>query len=256
MMMMVRQEAETDYKLFLYDEIKAKDWEGWEMKDAETSARKMQEALDGIPDGSDIELHVNSTGGDAYQGVAIYNALEKKDATITAYVDGIACSAATLPLMAAEKVIMGIGTNILVHNMWTIAWGNAEDLRKAADDLDKMMQSNRKIYLKKCNLTEEELIDLMAKEEFLTPEEAVEMGFADEIAGDGEEDPDDNKGGAGEEDQKGEEEPEDPEDGKEPEEPEAPDDEDDPEKKDDEEEPEESVRISASQCAEFLGTFF
>lgn len=246
MMMMVRQEAETDYKLFLYDEIKAKDWEGWELKDAETSAKRMQEALDGIPDGSDIELHVNSAGGDAYQGVAIYNALKQKDAHITAYVDGLACSAATLPLMAAEKVIMGVGTNLLVHNMWAFAMGNAEELRKVADDLDKMMESNRKIYLSKCNLTEDELIELMEKEEFLTPEEAVEMGFADEIAEDSEEDPDDNKDGAGEE-------PEDPEDGKEPE---APDDEDDPEKKDDEEEPEESVRISASQCAEFLGSFF
>lgn len=244
MMMMVRQEAETDYKLFLYDEIKAKDWEGWELKDAETSAKRMQEALDGIPDGSDIELHVNSAGGDAYQGVAIYNALKQKDAHITAYVDGLACSAATLPLMAAEKVIMGVGTNLLVHNMWAFAMGNAEELRKVADDLDKMMESNRKIYLSKCNLTEDELIELMEKEEFLTPEEAVEMGFADEIAEDSEEDPDDNKDGDGEEDQKDGEEPEDPEDGKEPE---APDDEDDPE---------ESVRISASQCAEFLGTFF
>lgn len=247
MMMMVRQEAETDYKLFLYDEIKAKDWEGWELKDAETSAKRMQEALDGIPDGSDIELHVNSAGGDAYQGVAIYNALKQKDAHITAYVDGLACSAATLPLMAAEKVIMGVGTNLLVHNMWAFAMGNAEELRKVADDLDKMMESNRKIYLSKCNLTEDELIELMEKEEFLTPEEAVEMGFADEIAEDSEEDPDDNKDGAGEEDPEDGEEPEDPEDGKEPEEPEAPDDEDDPE---------ESVRISASQCAEFLGTFF
>lgn len=244
MMMMVRQEAETDYKLFLYDEIKAKDWEGWELKDAETSAKRMQEALDGIPDGSDIELHVNSAGGDAYQGVAIYNALKQKDAHITAYVDGLACSAATLPLMAAEKVIMGVGTNLLVHNMWAFAMGNAEELRKVADDLDKMMESNRKIYLSKCNLTEDELIELMEKEEFLTPEEAVEMGFADEIAEDSEEDPDDNKDGAGEEDPEDGEEPEDPEDGKEPE---APDDEDDPE---------ESVRISASQCAEFLGTFF
>lgn len=252
MMMMIRQEAEV-YKLFLYDEIRAKEWTWDGTVDAETSARKVQETLEDIPDGASIELHVNSNGGDAYQGVAIYNALKQKDAHITAYVDGLACSAATLPLMAAEKVIMGAGTNLLVHNMWAFAMGNAEELRKVADDLDKMMESNRKIYLSKCNLTEDELIELMEREEFLTPEEAVEMGFADEIAEDSEEDPDDNKDGAGEEDQKDGEEPEDPEDGKEPE---APDDEDDPEKKDDEEEPEESVRISASQCAEFLGTFF
>ena len=205
-MMMIRQEAEV-YKLFLYDEIRAKEWTWDGAVDAETSARKVQETLEDIPDGASIELHVNSNGGDAYQGVAIYNAMKQKDAHITAY-------------------------------------------------LDKMMESNRKIYLSKCNLTEDELIELMEREEFLTPEEAVEMGFADEIAEDSEEDPDDNKDGAGEEDQKDGEKPEDPEDGKEPEEPEAPDDEDDPEKKDDEEEPEESVRISASQCAEFLGTFF
>ena len=65
--------------------------------------------------------------------------------------------------------------------MWLQIAGNAEDLRKAADDLDVLMESNRQIYLERINISEEELIEMLENETYLTPEQAVEMGFADEI---------------------------------------------------------------------------
>lgn len=86
---------------------------------------------------------------------------------------------------------MGLGTSLLIHNMWLSIAGNADDLRKAADDLDVLMESNRQIYLERANVTEEELIDMMNKETYLTPEKAVEMGFADEVDGSKDADPED-----------------------------------------------------------------
>ena len=77
---------------------------------------------------------------------------------------------------------MGLGTSMLIHNMAMYAYGNAEYLRKCADDLDVLMESNRKIYMARAkNLTEEELADMMDKETYLTPEQCLEYGFCDEI---------------------------------------------------------------------------
>jgi hypothetical protein len=78
---------------------------------------------------------------------------------------------------------MNLGTSALVHNMWTIVAGNANDLRKEADALDKLMESNRQIFLDACGgkLTEEKLMELMDAETFLTPDECLEYGFIDEV---------------------------------------------------------------------------
>ena len=79
---------------------------------------------------------------------------------------------------------MGVGTSLLIHNMWCTVSGNAEQLRKAADDMDVLMESNRSIYMQRSTISEEELKELMDAETYLTPQQAVEKGFADEIAGD------------------------------------------------------------------------
>ena len=77
---------------------------------------------------------------------------------------------------------MGLGTSLLIHNMWTTVSGNADQLRKAADDLDTLMEGNRKIYMERVNITEEELESMMDAETYLTAEQAVEQGFADEVS--------------------------------------------------------------------------
>ena len=169
------------YKIFLYDDIKSKSFGWFSSIDAETSAKKIAAKLEEIPDGTTIELHINSNGGEAKEGVAIYNSLVNKHAKKIAYIDGVAYSAAFLPALACDKIIMGLGTTALVHNMWTIVQGNAADLRKEADTLDKMMAANRGIFMTRYKGTEEELIELMESEEILTPKECVALGFADEI---------------------------------------------------------------------------
>lgn len=181
-----RQEAGSDvHKLYIYDDVSeygAYDWWTWEYTESETSAEFFRKALAEIPDSAIIELHINSNGGSVKEGIAIYNQLkQKKCREIVAYVDGVAYSIASIIMQAADRRIMGLGTSILVHNMWMSVAGNAVELRKAADDLDVLMESNRQIYMERVNITEDELIEMLNNETYLTPEQAVEMGFADEV---------------------------------------------------------------------------
>lgn len=182
-----RQEAGSNiHQLYIYDDVSEYgtfDWRTWEYKESETSAEYFKKALAEIPETDTIELHINSYGGSVKEGVAIYNQLkQKKCKEIVAYVDGFAYSIASIILQAADRRVMGLGTSLLIHNMWLSVAGNAEDLRKAADDLDVLMESNRQIYMEKVKITEDELIEMLNAETYLTPQQAVEMGFADEIS--------------------------------------------------------------------------
>ena len=180
----LQKEEKNVYKLYLYDDITSHgkfNWNTWEYDESETSAKHFSDELNQIPEDATIELHVNSYGGEVKEGVAIYNLLMQHKARKTGYVDAFACSAATLPLFACDKVIMGLGTYMLIHNMWMNVSGNAEELRAAADQLDQLMTANRQIYLSKMNCTEEELIELMNQEKYLTPDECLEYGICDEI---------------------------------------------------------------------------
>jgi len=209
-----QQKGET-YKLFINDVIRGgKDW--FTGENAETSAIYVAEKLAEIPDGSTLEVHINSDGGDAFEGTAIYNLIKNAPIKTVGIVDGHAFSAATFILAACDTRIMLTGTMMLVHNAWTIAMGNADELRAVAADLDKLMESNRKLLLERCKLSEDELIALMAEDRMIPPEEALEFGFIDQIGMEAEEE------GEPEED---EPEPEEDQPGNEPEE-EEPDDND------------------------------
>lgn len=191
-----KQEAGSNVvKLYIYDDVSEYgdfDWKTWEYKESETSAKYFKKVLEEVSETDTIELHISSYGGSVKEGVAIYNLLKQaKCKEIVAYVDGFAYSIASVILQAADRRIMGLGTSLLIHNMWLYIAGNAEDLRKAADDLDVLMESNRQIYLERANVTEEELIEMMNKETYLTPDQAVEMGFADEVDSKKEADPGD-----------------------------------------------------------------
>lgn len=174
------------HKLYIYDDVTAYgdfNWETWDYDESETSANYFREQLAGIPETDTIELHINSNGGSVKEGLAIYNLLKQHKAKKTCYVDGFAYSIASVICLACDHIIMGLGTSMLIHNMSMAVYGNAEMLRKCADDLDVLMESNRKIYMARAkNITEEELADMMDKETFLTPEQCLEYGFCDEIA--------------------------------------------------------------------------
>lgn len=197
--MMMRFEPHMEkniFKLFIYDTVTKKgtfDWSTWETVNSKTSAQYFADQLSQIPDNAEIELYINSNGGSVSEGVAIYNQLKRHPAQKTGYVDGIAYSVASLILQACDKRIMGLGTSMLVHEMWVEVAGNARMLRSAADDLDNWMKANRKVYMERSGMSEEELIALMGEERILTPEECLSMGFIDEISEKlSEDDPEDN----------------------------------------------------------------
>ena len=176
------------HQLFIYDDITAYgkfNWNTWEYDDSETSANFFRQKLDEISDNDEIELFINSYGGSVKEGVAIYNMLKRKPCQKICYIDGFAYSVASVIALACDKIIMGLGTSMMIHDMWINVSGNAKELRKQADDLDVLMESNRQIYLNRAkNLTEEELIEMMEKETILTPEQCLEIGFCDEISSD------------------------------------------------------------------------
>lgn len=180
----VQQENKT--LLYVYDDVTEYgefDWNTWEYKDSETSAKYFAEKLTEIPEGQIIELHINSNGGSVKEGVAIYNLLKQKENTKVGIVDGVAHSVAFLILQACETRKMCLGTTALLHNMWLYCSGNATQLRKYADDLDDMMEANRQIFMERAKISEDELKELMENETYLTPDTALECGLIDEIMG-------------------------------------------------------------------------
>lgn len=173
-------------EIYLYDDIEA-DGEGWfgETIESETSAKSVHKQLDEVEPNTPISLHINSYGGDVKEGAAIYSLLKLHSGPVTVYVDGFACSAASLIAMAGDKVIMGKLAMMMIHNAWTVAAGNAKELRKAADDLDKISTTMSLAYKERCGdkLPEDKLQSMLDEEVWLDAEECVALGFADEIAG-------------------------------------------------------------------------
>lgn len=180
------QQSTGPTKIYIYDDITAQgdfNWDTWEYNQSETSANHFVDLLSEIPDGGELELHINSYGGEVKEGVAIYSLLKQKDCKKTCYIDCFAYSVAYVIAMACDKIVMGPGTSIMIHDMWTVAAGNARELRKQADDLDVLMESNRKIFLERCNLTEDKLIEMMQAETILGPDKCLEYGFCDDVRG-------------------------------------------------------------------------
>lgn len=158
-------------KVYIYDAIG-----GWFGVAASDFIREINDL-----DVDEIELHLNSPGGSAFDGVAIYNALRQHDADITVIVDGLAASAASAIAMAGDTIVMGSGSMMMIHDGDTIAWGNADDLREVADILDKLSDSYAGIYAKKAGGSPADWRTVMKAETWYTAQEAVDAGLADQV---------------------------------------------------------------------------
>lgn len=188
-----RQEAKGDgssrHLLYVYDSVRKYgdfNWQTWKYDESETSAKFFRDRLDEIPDGEDIELHVNSAGGEVGEGVTIFNLLrqkQEKGTKITAYVDGMAYSVAMDIVMAAQEIHMGLGTTMFLHNPWMYCSGNAAQLRAYAEQLDAMGTASRQLYLSRSGgkIDEKTLQELMEKETMLDPQSCLKYGFCDVI---------------------------------------------------------------------------
>lgn len=165
-------------EIFIYSDI-GYDW--WEDK---STAQLFAEELKNLGDISSIDLHINSNGGDVFDGQAIHSLIKNHKGFVTAYIDGLAASIATVIAMGADKVIMPKNAMMMIHNAWTGIYGNANDLRKMADDLDHINDTIVNTYLAKVkDKTDEATIrDLMDKESWLNAEECLSLGLCDEVS--------------------------------------------------------------------------
>lgn len=135
-------------------------------------------------DGDEVNVHINSPGGSVFEAVAMYNAIRAEPRKVIAHIDGVAASAASYFALAADEVRIADNAHFMIHNPWTIAIGEAEDLRKEADTLDKINEKIIDIYVTKTGATRDEVAKAMDVETWYDGEEAVEFGLADTLVTD------------------------------------------------------------------------
>lgn len=147
------------------------------------SAKEFNAALAELGDVKEIHLHINSPGGEVWEGVAILNALRRHPATVTAVVDGLAASAASFIAVGADRTIMGRNTQMMIHDAWGIGIGPAADMRDLADRLDKLSNNIASMYADKAGGDLAAWRNLMLAETWYDADEAVAAGLADEVEG-------------------------------------------------------------------------
>ena len=146
------------------------------------TAKSFLEDLKGLK-GKDITVHINSTGGDVFQGQAIYTALKNYTGKVTVKIEGLAASMATVIALAADKIEMTANSLFMIHSPMSNVFGNKSQMRKQINALEKVESTMLNVYSKKTNLSEEKIALMLDTETWLTADEALEFGFIDEITG-------------------------------------------------------------------------
>lgn len=185
----VKMQSGTVRNFWVCDEIAADsrryDWktDSYERVESKTSQRYFVDNLQGLTAGDTVNLYINSMGGSVKEALGIYNTLQRCPATVTAYIDGYAASAASVIAMAASKIVMPRNTAMMIHNAAMWAYGNPAELRKAADDLEVINRAAIQSYSMHAGdrLPEEKLLEMLNAETWLTAEECVALGLADEL---------------------------------------------------------------------------
>ncbi|KPJ22193.1 head maturation protease, ClpP-related [Streptococcus phocae] len=152
------------------------DYYGMEAVSAKSIVEQLPE------DNSDIVLEVNSNGGLVTVGSEIYTALRNYKGKVTAEITGMAASAASVAVMGADKIVMSPTAQMMVHKaLFNFVSGNSDDLDRASNALKSSDKAIVNAYVAKTGLSEDEIMDLMRNETFMSAQEAVEKGFADEV---------------------------------------------------------------------------
>lgn len=171
--------SKSSADIFIYGEITKYAWE----EEGEHSATTFKNELDKLGDVENINLYVNSPGGSVFEGITIHNMLKRHKAKVTAHIDALAASIASVIIMAADEVVMPSNSMLMIHNPWTITMGNSSELRKQAEDLDRIGQSSMQSYLDKAGdtLTSEKLQEMLDAETWLSADEALQHGLCDVV---------------------------------------------------------------------------
>ena len=167
---------QADYEtgeIFLYDAI-GDPW--WGMIGAENVIADLSQMS-----GKRVTMRIASPGGSVDEGRLIYNALKRYKGGVDVVVDSSAYSIASYIAMAGERVVMAKNAMMMIHNPWTMAFGNADELRRTADGLDKYRDSIVDAYTDKSEKDRQQMVAILDAETWYTAQEAVNEGFATEI---------------------------------------------------------------------------
>lgn len=165
--------------IYLYDVIvdSNDDAEFWGGVSAESFVKELAAITAPV-----IHLHVNSPGGSVFGGRAMETAIRNHTAKVIVFVDGVAASAASFLIMAADEIEMSKGAFLMIHKAWTFAYGNADDLIHQANVLTQIDESLIATYAERTQLPENELREMLLAETWLDAQMAVNKGFADRVS--------------------------------------------------------------------------
>jgi ATP-dependent Clp protease protease subunit len=165
-------------ELFLYGEIASSTWFG-----DEVTPIQFKKDLDSLGDIKTLNIYINSPGGDVFAADAMYNIVKRHGAYKNVYIDGMAASAAHYFSMVGDTIYVYSNSMGMIHKPGLVLIGayNSTEMRKYADTLDKVQESVIPIYTQRTKLNEQEIIELMDAETWLTADDEVTFGFADEI---------------------------------------------------------------------------
>lgn len=171
----IRAAAQSGENTITIFDVIGEDWWG-----DGVSANRIAAALRSLG-GDDVTVHINSPGGDMFEGLAIYNLLREYQGKVTVKVLGLAASAASIIAMAGDEVQIGRGAFLMIHNAWIVAAGNRNDFREYADYLEPFDKAMADIYAARSGMPVEEIQSLMDKESFIGGGDSVEKGLADAL---------------------------------------------------------------------------
>jgi HK97 family phage major capsid protein/ATP-dependent Clp endopeptidase proteolytic subunit ClpP len=166
----------NEAEILLYEEI------GEDFFGNGTGAKEFAQDLKKISDVKDLTIRINSPGGSVFEGLAIYNQLKSHRAYKTVFIDGLAASIASVIAMAGDQIIMPENALMMIHDPGGLVIGDAKDMRKMADTLEKVKDGIITAYMRKTKLSSAEIAALMTDETWMTAQEAVNKGFADQVA--------------------------------------------------------------------------
>ncbi|MDD7369715.1 MAG: Clp protease ClpP [Berryella intestinalis] len=174
-MLKIENEAQSA-TVYLYGTI-GRDW--WD-EDSENTAKSFSKTLDELSP-KPLEIRIDSCGGDVYEGFAIASAIQRYAGATTAFVDGIAASAASYIAVMADKVVMNDYAQIMIHDAWTFTGGNSSDLRAMAERLDSIDGQIAMIIAGRSGMDADEVRGLMDAETWFSADDAKDRGLCDEV---------------------------------------------------------------------------
>lgn len=171
----INKATEKSAEVFIYEDVGA----GWF---GGVTAKDFAADLKAAGKVDTIDVRIASYGGDVIEGLAMYRLLAEHPARIVSHIDSVAASIASIIAMAGDEIIIAEAGSLMIHEAWTIAAGNAEQIRATANQLDATSVQLAEIYAARTSNPLAKVKDWMAKETWFYGKEAVDAGFAHSVA--------------------------------------------------------------------------